>query len=100
MTKKTKSNLRLGIIVNILIFILGTAFLLFNDNGIFKFMNLRERLNDMDSQVSQADNQLNLLDSEIDSLKTKMVKIEKTAREKYYMKKKNEIVLEIEEYTN
>lgn len=73
------------------------AFLFFNEYGIMKYLKLKGEISDIEKQISDADNQLRALQAEIDSLKTSNVKIEKVAREKYNMLRKNEKVLKVEE---
>ncbi len=79
------------IIVGILVF------LIFNQNGIIKFLSLRQELNNLNSQIKNAEDKINSLEMEIDSLNKSKEKIEKVAREKFHMMRTNERVLKIEE---
>jgi cell division protein FtsL len=73
------------------------AFLVFNDNGVLKYIKSRRELTQMDLQIQKTEERLNALDKEIDSLHTSKEKIEKVAREKFHMMKKNEKVFLLEE---
>lgn len=83
----------------ILVFIvIGTlAFLVFNQNGLLKFINLKKEINHLDMQIKNAEEKIKSLELEIDSLNTSKEKIERVAREKFHMMKSNERVLKIEE---
>lgn len=87
-------------ISRIIIFIIvggALAFLFFHENGILKFLQLRSELNRLDEEIKRTELQLQTLEDEIDSLKTKNEKIERVARERYHMMLPNENVLKIEE---
>ncbi|MBS3945941.1 MAG: septum formation initiator family protein [Melioribacter sp.] len=73
------------------------AFLVFNQNGIIKFISLRQGLNNLNAQIKNAEDKINSLEMEIDSLNKSKEKIEKVAREKFHMMRPNERVLKIEE---
>lgn len=73
------------------------AFLIFNQNGIIKFLSLRQELNNLNSQIKNAEDKINSLEMEIDSLNKSKEKIEKVAREKFHMMRTNERVLKVEE---
>lgn len=73
------------------------AFLVFNQNGIIKFISLRQELNNLNAQIKNAEDKINSLEMEIDSLNKSKEKIEKVAREKFHMMRPNERVLKIEE---
>ena len=89
---------KLGIrIVIIAVLAASIAFLLFNENGVVKFLKMKNELNQLNNEILKAEERLKILDSEIDSLKTKDEKIEKVAREKFDMMKKNEKAFKIEE---
>ena len=82
----------------ILILILGAcAFLFFNENGIAKYLKLKSELNQIDAEIKRTEEKLKSLHAEIDSLQTSRDKIERVAREKFNMMKKNEKVFKIEE---
>jgi cell division protein FtsB len=73
------------------------TFLFFNENGILKFLKLKGELRQLDTEIRAAEDKLKTLQAEIDSLNTSKAKIERVAREKFNMMKKNETVLKIEE---
>lgn len=73
------------------------AFLFFNENGVWKFLKLKSELTNLDQEINKTEVRLKALEAEIDSLKTSKIKIERVAREKFNMMKKNEKVFRIEE---
>lgn len=73
------------------------AFLFFNENGILKYLKLKNELSNLDQEIKNAENKLKALDAEIDSLLNSKVKIEKVARERYHMLSPNENILRVEE---
>lgn len=81
----------------ILIFIASISFMVFNENGILKFLKMKSEMNQLNDEISKAEDRLKALNAEIDSLKTSREKIERVAREKFDMMKKNEKVFKIEE---
>ncbi len=84
--------------ITILVLITGAiAFLVFNENGIFKYIKLRSEINRLDDEIKKAELKLNALNDEIDSLNTKKEKLERVARERYNMMLPNENVLRVEE---
>jgi|GEM_PF-2208099 len=84
--------------VLIFIIVLGTlAFLTFNENGFLKFFRMKSELSKLDEEINKAENQIKVLQAEIDSLQTNNTKIERVAREKFNMMKKNEKIFKIEE---
>jgi len=84
--------------VLLIIIILGSlTFLFFNENGILKYLKLRSELNKIDSEIKISEDRLKLLQSEIDSLQKSKAEIERVAREKFNMMKKNEKTFKIEE---
>lgn len=88
------------VIIRIILLVVSLAvlaFLFFNEYGILRYLKLKDEISAIEKEISDADNQLQSLKAEIDSLKTSNVKIEKVAREKYNMLRKNEKVLKVEE---
>lgn len=94
---KAISNKLLVRIFIIVIFLVAISFLVFNENGLLKYLKMKNELNQLNDQILKAEDRLRLLTAEIDSLKTSRAKIEKVAREKFDMMKKNEKVFKIEE---
>lgn len=88
------------LVVRILIavvFIGAASFLIFNENGLLKYLKAKKELKQMDEEIKKAEEKLFMLQHEIDSLKTSKEKLEKVAREKYHMMKKSENVFRVEE---
>lgn len=82
----------------IVVIVLGVfAFLFFNENGVWKFFKLKNELTKLDQEITKAEVRLKALEAEIDSLKTSRIKIEKVAREKFNMMRKNEKAFRIED---
>ena len=81
-----------------LVVVLGAiSFLVFNENGIIKYIKMKSELTKMDSDIRQADERIKMLQTEIDSLHSSRLKIERVAREKFNMMKKNEKAFKIQE---
>lgn len=73
------------------------AFLVFNENGILKYLSLKNELHELDLQINTAEEKIRMLESEIDSLINSKEKMERVARERYHMMLPDERVLKIEE---
>jgi cell division protein FtsL len=93
---KIKKNLIIKLLFGLIILTVF-AFLFFNENGIVKYLSLKSEINDLDTQIKEADKKILQLQKEIDSLKTSKEKIEKVARERYHMLLPSEQVLKVEE---
>lgn len=91
------NNKLLKKLIIILILLGSLAFLFFNENGILKYLKTKSELKHLDQELRKAVEKVNALEKEIDSLKTSKEKIERVAREKFHMMKKNEKVFKIEE---
>lgn len=90
-----KNNIKY--IIYFLIILIGLLYVLFNKYGIFKYWKLDKQVNELKNRISIIEKVNKILEAEIDSLKKKVpAKIEKIAREKYNMKRKNEQVIRIE----
>lgn len=88
------------LVVRIIILLLFSgmlAFVVFNDNGLIKFLRLRSEINKIDKEIDAAKQRLDLLEMEIDSLQTNKYKLERVAREKFHMAKPSEKTFLIEE---
>lgn len=92
--KKSKIVQRLVILA---FFLIALAFLVFNENGILKYIKLKNEINKLDDEIKKTEFRLQNLREEIDSLNTKKEKIEKVARERYNMMLPNENALRVEE---
>lgn len=92
---KFLSSSKFRISLFIIICTVGIFYLLFNDKGLLRFIELRSEVNDLKDKIEQLDVKNKSLESEIDSLKRKIPsKIERTAREKYDMLRPNEKKIE------
>ena len=91
------NNKLLKKLIIILILLSSLAFLFFNENGILKYLKTKSELKHLDQELRKAVEKVKALEKEIDSLKTSKEKIERVAREKFHMMKKNEKVFKIEE---
>ena len=80
----------------VLIFV-GIMFLIFNENGILKFIELKSDIKKLDDEINSTEISLNKLSSEIDSLRNSEVKIEQVAREKYLMKREDDKGFKVED---
>ena len=82
-------------IIYFIVLSLLVAFLLFNNNGLVKYFQLNNELDNLRTEIEKANSEIKLLDSQIDSLKNSTIKIEKVAREKYRMKYDYEIPIKV-----
>ncbi len=84
-------------IIVLVLFLAVCLFLVFNESGFLKYLKVRSELKNMNNQILLAEKKLSALQKEIDSLQTSKEKIERVAREKFHMMKKNEKAFRIEE---
>ncbi len=82
-------------IVYVIIAISIITLLIINDNGVIKFLNLKNEIVQLDKKIATTKLQIKKLNSEIDSLKNSDVKIEQVARDRYRMKYEDEIPVRI-----
>ncbi len=82
-------------IIYILIAIVVITLLFINDNGVIKFLNLKNEISQLDKKIETTKSQIEKLNAEIDSLKNSDFKIEQVARDKYRMKYPDEIPVRI-----
>jgi cell division protein FtsB len=76
--------------------IVGIIFIIFNDNGIIRYMKLKDELYTLQMRIDSLHNQNKMLENQIDSLTRKVpAKIEQTARENYDMIRPGEIKVEV-----
>jgi len=79
-----KKKIRLYLIAGLII--TGALYLMFNNNGIFKYVRTKGDLEKLNSRIIQLESENRKLEAEIDSLRKAVpAKIEKVAREKYNM---------------
>jgi cell division protein FtsB len=89
-----KINIKIAVIV--VLFFLGTLFILFNEFGLLKYLRLQKEVRETKREIQIVNEQNKLLKNEVDSLERKVpAKIEKTAREKYGMIRKGEKTIQI-----
>lgn len=83
-------------LVLLIIFLLGSLYIFFNNEGILKFIKLKNEVNDLNARISQVEQDNKNIKAEIDSLQNKIpAKIEKVAREKYNMIRKGETTIKV-----
>jgi len=73
------------------------AFLTFNEYGLLKYLHVKKELYQLEADIKKSEERIKAMEAEIDSLKTSKEKLERVAREKFDMMKKNEKVFKIEE---
>jgi cell division protein FtsB len=73
------------------------SFLLFNEFGVVKYIRLKNEIAEIEQKIKEAEEDIERMNAEIDSLKNSNVKIEKVAREEYHMLRENEQALEVKE---
>ena len=95
--KSKQKDIPLIRILFFIVFLSLIAYLIFNENGVIKYIRVKGELNKLNEEITKSEEQLKELDMEIDSLKYNMSKIERVARERYNMMLPNENVLKIEE---
>jgi cell division protein FtsB len=89
-----KINIKIAVVV--ILFFLGTLFLLFNEFGLLKYLRLQKEVSEYKREMQIVNEENKSLKNEVDSLERKVpAKIEKTAREKYGMIRKGEKTIEI-----
>lgn len=90
-----KSKLVIRIVL-LLVFAVILGFMLFNDFGIIKYLQLRSEVSNLNKRIKSTEDKIKQLNAEIDSLKTSNYKIEKVARERYRMLGEKEQAVEVE----
>jgi cell division protein FtsB len=89
-----KINNKISIIV--ILFFVGTLFILFNEFGLLKYLKLQKEVSEYKREMQIVNEQNKSLRNEVDSLERKVpAKIEKSAREKYGMIRKGEKTIDI-----
>lgn len=95
MTRKKKYLLLLP---TILIFFVAVGYIMFNQFGVVRFREIQEDIDSLHIAIEKLEYENKRLKEEIDSVQQKIpAKIERIAREKYDMKRRNEKVISIEE---
>jgi len=89
-------NRKVKIYVFGLLFLFGLAVLLFNDQGVFKYLKLKKEVKEINEQIKALEKENKQLEMGIDSLRRKIpAKIERTAREEYNMIREGEKTIRI-----
>ena len=65
-------------------------FLFFNKYGLLKYFELKSEIDAIEREIERSKNEIEELDRSIKSLDSSDTELEKVAREKFHMKKKNE----------
>lgn len=95
--KLLKSN-RVKFLFIALLSIVGGVYLLFNEKGVIRYVELKNEVDDLNERIEILEQENKKLEGEIDSLKKKIPsKIESTAREKYDMIRPGEKKIEFVE---
>ncbi len=79
------------------ILILITSYLIFNDNGLIKFLQLRSELSSIQIQIKSTEKDLISIENKIQMMNSNRDSIEKIAREKFNMKSEQEKVIIVNE---
>lgn len=99
---KVKSLSKTKIIggVYFLVVILILAFLFFNNKGILKYLEVKNRVESLEREIKSSEKRIEKIEAEMDSLRNDRFKKEKTAREEYNMKRPLEKGLDVKIKTN
>jgi cell division protein FtsL len=80
----------------IIIILAGITYLVFNQQGIIKYVKLNNEIESLNEQLGKLEEENINLKNEIDSLKKEIpAKIEQVAREKYDMVREGEKTIEV-----
>lgn len=90
MKKQSNKNDRILTWLYFVILIFLILFLFFNKYGLLKYLELKNEINNIEQQIESSKNNIEKFDESIKSLKNNDEELEKVAREKFFMKKKNE----------
>ncbi len=90
-----KDRLLTWLYLAILIFLV--LFLFFNKYGLLKYFELKSEINAIEQEIERSKNEIEEMDKNIKSLKSSDKELEKVAREKFLMKKKNEKAFKFED---
>ena len=91
------SKQKILLITFLTIALTGFAYLSFNETGIIKYVKVKSEVDSLKAVVKKLEMENKVISAENDSLQKKIpAKIERVAREKYSMGKKNEIIIKIE----
>ena len=82
--------------IYLLIIIIAVLYTSFNNSGLRTYFNAKKTYDKLTAELDSTSVKIKSLEKEIDSLKTNLNKIEKVAREKHMMLRKNEKAFDIE----
>lgn len=89
-------NSKFRLILLLIIFFIGSLYLLFNNFGVIKYVKLKKEVDSLTQQIEQIKQENKRLEGEIDSLRNlEPSKIERVAREKHNMIKPNEKKIDV-----
>ena len=97
MKKVTTKKDRILTWIYLIILIFLVLFLFFNKYGLLKYFELKSEMNSIEHQIEKSKKEIKDLDSNINLMKNSDKELEKVAREKYMMKKKNEKAFKFED---
>ena len=93
-----KGKRKLVFYLFVFIIIVGLVYIVFNDHGVIKYLELKNRVDSIKVELEKVKLENERMRLEIDSLQKKIpAKIEQVAREKYNMKREGEIKIDVEE---
>lgn len=92
---KKKANIFKIIVYTVVMII--SAYLIFNSNGLIKYLSLRSEISELETHIKSTEEDLTKIEQKIEMIKSNRDSIEKIAREKFNMKSKNESVIIINE---
>lgn len=94
MAKRKDKNLFPWVFLAVIVVMIG--YFIFNSNGLLTYFRLKSEVSELEDQIKETRSRISELEKEIDSLRNSDYKVEKLAREKYFMLKPNEQVYIIE----
>ena len=90
MKKQSSKKERLLTWLYLAILIFLVLFLFFNKYGLLKYFELKSEIHAIEREIERSKNEIEELDKNIKSLESSDEELERVAREKFHMKKKNE----------
>ena len=98
MRKKRKNSNNFSIYSLVMLFIIGSFFIIINDSGMLKLIEVKREHTRLSKEISTLQAHQIKLNNEIHELKTNAGFIEKIAREKFMMAKPGEKVFKVVQY--
>jgi len=91
------SNQKILLVIFFAIALVGFLYLTFNETGLVKYVKVKSQVDSLKAVVKSLEEANKLISAENDSLLKRIpAKIERVAREKYSMSKKNEVIIKID----